>query len=242
MRAKDGKKLSLRLFARQESKESQNASEFVKSWLKDIGVEVTVKVMSEDALTEVIGQGRFDMFEWGWVVEPDPDYQLSVMTCGKRSYKDGDAIYADLSDSFYCNPEYDKLYEQQAGETDSAKRAEIVKRMQQMLYEDAPYALTYYYDDLVAYRSDRWTGFVPQPDPDGSILFQYGIHSYLSLRPVTAASPGAQGGAKGQDGGSASGGGSSAAVIGGVVGAVAVLAVGLAVARRRRGASDDERE
>ena len=31
------------------------------------------------------------------------------------------AIYADLSDSFYCNPAYDALYEQQAGETDAGQ-------------------------------------------------------------------------------------------------------------------------
>ena len=33
------------------------------------------------------------MFEWGWVVEPDPDYQLSTFTCASRvSYKDGGTI------------------------------------------------------------------------------------------------------------------------------------------------------
>ncbi|WP_214110005.1 ABC transporter substrate-binding protein [Acrocarpospora catenulata] len=235
IRAKDGKKLALRLFVR-DGAESQATGEFVKSWLKDIGIDVTVKVMSEDALTEIIGQGDFDMFEWGWVVEPDPDYQMSTFTCGKRSYKDGDAIYADLSDSFYCNPEYDQLYDQQSGETDPAKRAELAKRMQQLVYDDAAYAITYYYDDMVAYRSDRWTGFVPQPDPDGSILFQYGVHSYLAIKPVSAASPGSGAAA---DTGSGMSGSLVAAVGGGAV--VAVVAV-LLVARRRRAAGADERE
>ncbi|GAA0981786.1 ABC transporter substrate-binding protein [Acrocarpospora macrocephala] len=237
VREKDGKKLALRLFVRDSSEESQATGEFVKTWLKDIGIDVTIKVMSEDALTEVIGQGEYDMFEWGWVVEPDPDYQMSVFTCGKRSYKDGDSIFADLSDSFYCNPEYDKLYEEQAGETDPAKRAELAKRMQQMVYDDAAYAMTYYYDDLVAYRSDKWTGFVPQPDPDGSLLFQYGIHSYLSIEPVRATSPASAAAAAEESGGM------SSALIGGIVGAVAVLAVGgVLVARRRRTADADERE
>ncbi|MBO3744924.1 peptide ABC transporter substrate-binding protein [Streptosporangiaceae bacterium NEAU-GS5] len=236
IRAKDGKKLSLRLFTRDASKDSQASGEFVKGWLKDVGIDVKVKLMSEDALTEVIGQGNFDMFEWGWVVEPDPDYQLSTFTCGKRSYKDGGSIYADLSDSFYCNPAYDQLYDQQAGETDPAKRAALVQQMQKLVYDDAPYAVTYFYDDLVAYRSDRWTGFVAQPDPDGSILFQYGIYSYLTIKPVaketTAASASESGG----------GGGGAPVVIGAVVGVVVVGAVGLVLARRRRTASADERE
>ena len=50
---------------------------------------------SEDALTEIIGEGNFDMFEWGWVVEPDPNYQLSTFTCANRSYKDGGSVYAE---------------------------------------------------------------------------------------------------------------------------------------------------
>ncbi|WP_405150586.1 ABC transporter substrate-binding protein [Sphaerisporangium sp. NBC_01403] len=234
IREKDGKKLSLRLFTRQESQESQNTGEFVKGWLKDVGIDVQVKVVSEDALTEIIGRGEFDMFEWGWVVEPDPDYQLSVFTCGKRSYKDGTAVYADLSDSFYCDPAYDKLYDAQSGETDPAKRAELVKRMQQMVYDDAAYAVTYYYDDNIAYRSDRWTGFVPQPDPDGSILFQYGTYSYLNIQPVTAAA---------QKSGTSSGGSGTGLLVG--IGAAVVLLGGgtaLLVSRRRRAAGADERE
>ena len=95
--------------------------------------------MSEDALTEIIGEGKFDMFEWGWVVEPDPNYQLSTFTCANRSYKDGGNIYANLSDSFYCDKQYDALYAQQGEQIDPAQRAETVKQMQKMVYDDAPY-------------------------------------------------------------------------------------------------------
>jgi peptide/nickel transport system substrate-binding protein len=231
IRAKDGKKLSLRLFTRQESHESQSTGEYVKNWLKDIGIDVQLKVVSEDALTEIIGKGDFDMYEWGWVVEPDPDYQLSVMTCAKRSYKDGDAVYADLSDSFYCNPDYDKLYQEQSGETDPVKRADIVKQMQQKVYDDVPYALTYYYDDNVAYRSDRWTGFVPQPTPDGSLLFQYGTYSYLSLQPTSTEKKIA-----------ASDGSSTGLAVGIGAGVIVLGAGALLFFRRRRTVTADERE
>ncbi|MGW3242736.1 ABC transporter substrate-binding protein [Streptomyces sp. NPDC001070] len=230
IRAKDGKRLSLRLFSRQESKESQNTAEFVKKWLARIGIEVKVSVISEDALTERVGQGDFDMFEWGWGVEPDPDYQLSVFTCDKRSYKDGGEIYADLSDSFYCNPAYDALYQRQAVETDRAERAKIVKQMQKLLYDDAAYAMTYYYDDLAAYRSDRWTGFVPQPAPNGPILFQMGTYSYRNVHPVSAQA-------------AETGGGNAGTMVGVGLAAVLVLgAGGTIVARRRDKKTADERE
>ncbi len=131
------KQLRLRLFARQSSQNSQQEVRLIQGWFAQVGVPTDVKVLAEDNLTELIGQGNFDLFEWGWVVEPDPDYQLSVMTCEKRSYKDAGQVYANLSDSFYCNPAYDELYAQQATQTDPAQRARTVKQMQQLLYDDA---------------------------------------------------------------------------------------------------------
>jgi peptide/nickel transport system substrate-binding protein len=166
-----GRPLEFRLFSRRESPTSQQSVQFMKGWLKDIGIATKVSVLEENRLTEVIGQGEFDMFEWGWVVEPDPNYQLSTFTCASRSYKDNGKVAANLSDSFYCNPAYDKLYEQQSTTIDPAKRANLVKQMQGMLYQDAPYVVTFYYDELQAYRSDRFTGFKPQPDPGGVLLF-----------------------------------------------------------------------
>ena len=159
---------SFRLFARQESKTSQQSVQFIAGLAaSDIGIATEVKVLSENRLTEIIGQGEFDMFEWGWVVEPDPDYQLSTFTCGSRSYKTAATSCANLSDSFYCNPEYDKLYEQQKVTIDPAERAEIVKQMQQMLYDDAPYVVTFYYDDLAGLPQrplHRLHGRSPTPD------------------------------------------------------------------------------
>ena len=217
-----------RLFGRSDSAVSKKAVEYVKRYLADVGIAADVTLISEDALTEKIGQGEFDMFEWDWVVEPDPNYQLSTFTCGSRSYEDGGNVLAGLSDSFYCNPEYDKLFDAQGVETDVAKRTEIVKQMQQLLYDDWPYAVIYYPDDLVAYRTDKFEGFVPQPEPNGAYLFYYGTWTYENLKPIAA-------------GGQSSG--PSPALIGGIVAAVAVLG-GLAflLLRRRRAGSADDRE
>jgi peptide/nickel transport system substrate-binding protein len=210
----------------------------VKSYFEAVGVAVDLKVVSEDALIEIVGQGNFDMFEWGWVVEPDPNYQLSTFTCANRSYKDGEDIFANLSDSFYCDEEYDALFEQQSVETDSAKRTEIVKQMQQKLYDDAPYLVTFYYNNFEAYRSDRFTGFVPQPDPDGALLFQYGTWSYDSMTPVVKAEPGEGGSSDGSEGGL-----NWPVILG--IGALVVVAgvVGAVLARgRNKDIDSDDRE
>ena len=96
--------------------------------------------MESNKLTNVILDGKYDVFEWGWYVEPDPDSMLSYMTCDQRG---------NWSDSWYCNEEYDALYdaaERRAGRREA--RVEMVKQMQQMLYEDSPYLVT-------AYNTDR---------------------------------------------------------------------------------------
>ena len=115
------------------------------------------------------------MFEWGWVVEPDPDYQLSTFTCGKRSYKDGGHdLRGPVRLASTATRPTTRCTSSRPARPTRPQRAAIVKQMQQMLYDDAPYVVTVYYDDLEAYRSDRFTGFVPQPAPEGALLFQYG--------------------------------------------------------------------
>ena len=227
----EGERMSLRLLGRQESSESQKVVEYVKDWLGQIGIDVNVRIVSEDTLYEKVGNGDFDMFEWGWVVEPDPDYQLSTFTCDQRSTEDDGTIFAGLSDSFYCDKEYDQLYEDQKLETDQAKRAEIVKAMQQMLYDSNAYVVTVYYDNPTAYRSDRWTNFTPQPNPDGVLLFQYGTWSYQSIEPVSADSGGST---------SSGGGVNPALIVIGVLVAVGLVMGGVLIGRRRT--SDDDVE
>jgi peptide/nickel transport system substrate-binding protein len=256
---KTGKEIKLRLFARSESQSSQQAIDFLQGWLKAVGIASTIRTMSNDSLTEVIGQGNYDIFEWGWIGESDPDYQLSVFTCAKRSYKESGQIYADLSDSFFCNSTYDKLYAQQGETTDVAARDAIVKRMEKILYDDVPYIVTYYYDDLEAYRSDKWTNVQPLPIPDGALIFQsYGTYTYREVEPISEAASSAASASAGASTGTSSaapatsstasssggggGGGSHTGVIVGVVVAVVVLGGGGFLLGRRRGSAGEDDE
>ncbi len=227
----------MRLFARTEEKRSVTTMDFVSEWLGELGIDSEVTPLESARLTEVILEGEYDVFQWGWYVEPDPDAILDVFTCAQR---------AGWSDSWYCNPEYDELMAAQKAETDDDARVEIVRQMQQILYEDAPYQVIAYTTSGQAFRSDRFTCFVPQPDPDGVLLMQYGTFNYRLLRPVEGAgdcdgtaraiSAEAAEGTPGAGGGDD--GGSTMLVVGG--GAVALLAAaGALVALRRRSSADD---
>ena len=248
-----GNRLSFRLTYRTDDPNSQKSAEFAQSYFKDVGVEINLEGVSEDALYEVVGQGNFDMFEWGWGVEPDPNYMLSTFTCSSRSYEEDGTIYANLSDSFYCNPEYDKLFDEQAQETDFAARQAIVMEMQQMLYDDAPYLITYYANGLQAFRNDRFTGWVPQPAEGGTLIYQWGSWSFFNVEPVTAdsgetaapdasASPGASTSASAQptsESESASISGLVVVLIGAAV-LVLIVIVAVTMIRRRSGSADRE--
>lgn len=181
----------LRLYARSDSETSLSTMKFMQEWLKDVNIDSTVIAVESSKLTNIILDGEFDLFQWGWYVEPDPDSMLSYFTCGQLG---------GWSDSWYCTDEYDKLYEEQHAETDLAARQDIVKQMQQMLYDAAPYIVTAYNQIGEAYRSDRWEGFVPQPNPGGILLFQYGIANYLNIRPAGTSDGTATGGGSGGDG------------------------------------------
>ena len=231
--------LKFRFFARSESKPSQTTMQFIKEWFAEVGVEIIPKTISEDQLTEAVTTGNFDMFEWGWVVEPDPDFQLSVFTCDQRSYKEGGQIQAGLSDGFYCNPAYDKLYAEQKTQIDPAQRADTVKAMQKILYDDVPYLLEYYYDDLQAYRSDRIAGVVNQPEPDGVIAFQYGTYTYRNV--MTKADYDALHSTNASATGTAadSGGSSTGLLVGGLAALVVLAGGGFLLLRRNRQTAAD---
>ena len=231
----DGSEIgTLRLFARTEEERSQTIMEFFQEWLAEIGIESEVSVMESNQLTDVVLEGEFDAFHWGWYVEPDPDSILSVFLCDARG---------GSSDSWYCNDEFDELYQSQNAEVDDEKRIETVKQMQEIIFRDSPYLVTAYTTTGQAVRTDRFACFQPQPDPGGVLLVQYGTFNYSLLRPADEA--GDCDGIESAVGASSSSGddddgGNGVLIVGGV--ALAVLLVGGGVFAMRRRSSADARE
>jgi len=171
VRVKNGKQLSLRLYWGSDSPTYNADAPFIQAWLSAIGIKVAVTAMSTSTLTQDIGNGQYDMFIWGWGVEPNPDFQLSVFTCAQRSAGSPPNYTPGWSDSFFCNKQYDTLYLAQKS-LGGVARENVVKQMQQILYANEPYALLTYDNDPQAYRSDLFTGFAPQPDArNGLMLF-----------------------------------------------------------------------
>ena len=197
-------------------------------WLREIGIATTKKVADDSQLTTIIGKGDYDMFSWGWTPFVDPDPMLSYFTCDQVASdpKDPTNYYNDAN---YCDPEYDKLYQQQKVELDRDKREEIVHQMLTRFQQSGTYHVIYTYPDTQAYVKDRFEGFVRQPAKIGPVVYSNTSPSYALLKPVSASS------GSGDDDG-----GGSGAIIAIVIAAALALGALLLVMRRRSTA--DERE
>jgi peptide/nickel transport system substrate-binding protein len=230
VRTKGGQKLSFDLAVRSESAYNVQAAGLVAEMARKIGVEFNVDSMSTDRLTEITTRAKdgkpapdFDTFIWGWGGDSyDPSTLLNLLTT---------KAIGNSSDSFYSNPEYDRLYTQQLSQFDPATRAKTVARMIAISQRDLPYLVLTVDPVLEAYRTDRVSGAVLScPQPGGDLLCeQTGYTPWLKLGPPTAAAVAAED----------AGGSSATGIIVAVV--VVVLLLGLALvarARRRRAASE----
>jgi peptide/nickel transport system substrate-binding protein len=182
-----GRPLEFRYYVRSNDQTTIDAAPFIQKYLEDIGIQTEVEAVTSTRLGDIENAGEFDLAHWSWLPDLDPDSALGWFTCDARP-PDGSTY--DNDDSYYCNPQYDELFNQQRSELDLDKRWDIVHQMQQILYEDSPYVILWYSPILDAYRTDTFTGYKPQPLEQGDPLEGYsGIGDvWLSLRPVSEGS------------------------------------------------------
>lgn len=220
-----GDDITLDYVVRSESQSAPGDAEFISGWLEQIGIGTKLRTVNDATLTEIIGKGDYDLFEWGWTPFVDPDPELSYFTCGQLS-KDPAEPTNYYNDANWCDPSYDADYKAQNQELDREKRVEIVHRMLRTMYDAAVYNVLVYEPDLQAYRTDRFEGWLRQPAEIGPVLFSNSSPTYARLTPT--ASSGGGGGL-----------GSGGIVAIAVVGAVALGLVAWLLGRRR---SAGERE
>jgi peptide/nickel transport system substrate-binding protein len=219
---KDGEELQLRLFVRSEDKDSVTAGQFIEDWFGEAGIGLETKAIGDTALTDAIYAADYDMFIWGWGSEMDPDFILSILTC--------DQIMG-WSDTFWCNEEYSRMYQEQKTQLDLEERAATIKEMQRIAYEQNPYVVFYYDNQPEAWRTDRFEGWIKTPTntDSGQVAYSVSNATYLNLQLL---STGGEGGAESGEGGT-----SPLLYVG--LGIVAVAAIAAVVAFLRRGSAED---
>ena len=179
---KESKPIVLRLAHPNTNDSYAKSAQFVKEWYGELGIDVSVQSYDSDTLTSLIlpppdGKAAYDIELWGWVGNPDPNGLTIVFRCDQ---------IGNLSDSQYCNPAYDELFDQQSKEAGDARKATLAK-MQNLIYDEAPYDVLYYDSDLDVYRNDKFAGWQNMP-ANGTPLFSSGDSAvnYTLLTDATA--------------------------------------------------------
>jgi len=147
----DGNPMEYRLYAT-DSAANARILEVISDGLAQIGISAPPTVMDEDSLIGLYPDFDFDLIYWGWGLDPDPDFAMLIFTCDQREE-------GGWNDSGYCDEEFDAMYLEQAVTVDREARRQLMWQMQAKLFEDRPYFVSTYYNNIQAYRSDRFTGF-----------------------------------------------------------------------------------
>jgi peptide/nickel transport system substrate-binding protein len=129
--------------------------QIIQTDFRKIGVQLSQHALDSTAAAAITTSPYqdYDLAMWDWTALIDPDFMLSVVTCGQ---------WGGWSDSGFCSKSYDKMYSQQQTAPTVAKRRQLVWKMQAYLYNQRPY-LWLANDDSVSAVSKNWAGFQNTP-------------------------------------------------------------------------------
>ncbi len=112
--------------------------ESIQQDLDLVGVRVALKPLAWGPMLEAIRQPQnVQLYLLGWEADfPDPENFLTVLLSRKQ--------WGANDDSFYSNPEVEKLLAQAAPQTDFTRRYQLYDRAEAIIVGDAPWAFLYY--------------------------------------------------------------------------------------------------
>ncbi|NLE22250.1 MAG: ABC transporter substrate-binding protein [Actinobacteria bacterium] len=180
-----GKPITIRLWAQAEIPDLQRAGKLIAGWWEDVGVDVALSVHDEGVYFDNIWAYEgdtyvpdFDAYLWGWDGYADPGQSL---TCFTSRQIEG------WNEFGWSNEDFDRLDTLQSAEMDQYKRAEYIKQMQAVMYEDCPQITTVFPLKLEAYRTDKWSGWQRSNNGNGgTFLIASMPWPYSELTPKVA--------------------------------------------------------
>ncbi len=211
---KNGVPAAFTLNVRSNDEPGQNAMRRVVAWAGQVGIKITMSVVTEDALNnKIYAPGKddkyapdFDAFYWAWTGDPTPDFNFSVLQ--------SDSAW---SDSYYTNPNYDTLVNRALAATDMSQRVDLLHQAEKIVMTDLPYIPIVYSVSYDITRTDTWHHYQGSPAGDaGSPIGTNWLQiTELQPGPEPAAAPSSVAGtstvAAGGSGSGTAGTGSSAA-------------------------------
>jgi peptide/nickel transport system substrate-binding protein len=152
---KDTRKFEFTIITNQGNEERIKVAQIIQRRLKDIGIDVKIKVVEWSVfLTECIDKRKFEAVILGWSLPREPDC-YDIWHSSKT--KEGEFNFIG-----YKNVEVDRLLIQARMTFDQEKRKTYYHRIHEILYEEQPYMFLYVPDSLSVLHT-RFQGIEPAP-------------------------------------------------------------------------------
>jgi peptide/nickel transport system substrate-binding protein len=164
---KKGRRFSFILLVNQGNEQRIKAAQIVQKQLKNVGIEVKIKILEWSALLgDFIDQGRFEAVLLGWSLARDPDcYDI----WHSSKIKQGEFNFIR-----YKNTAVDALLDEARRTFDSAERKECYQKIHALIYDDQPTMFLYCADNLDIV-SARFHGIEPAPIGIGYNLIKWWV-------------------------------------------------------------------
>lgn len=131
----------------------------IQADLAKVGLDVKIETYEWNTFLGQVNpglEGKADMAEMAWMTN-DPD-TLPYLALRSGAWPDK----GGFNSGYYSNPKVDALLEAARGSTDQAERSKLYKEMQEIVYDDAPWAFIANWKQNAA-TADSVKGFKLQP-------------------------------------------------------------------------------
>ena len=148
----------------------------IKEQIKDIGIEIKLKVVDLDTYYEFIYTPKEDKFDIS-ISSEEPGPNGSWIWEFARGYHHGGSGW---NQAYYDNPEFDKTLDAMNAESDPEKQKALTLKLQEIIAEDLPYAMLVRPDLISPYRTDKFEGHV---ETMGGLSTWINAWTYFKVRP-----------------------------------------------------------
>lgn len=158
-----GKKLELTTLVYSDNPIRIRTAEIVSDWLKQIGLNVTVKAMDSTTVDSLmwpdfdVAKGRdFDLAIWGWsnTMQLFPDRILELFHT--------DPNIGSVNIGGYSNEQFDQLADTLRNTINPDDRMKLIKEIQAFVADEAPIVTLYYPEIVNAYNPNVYDGYTFQ--------------------------------------------------------------------------------
>ncbi len=151
---KDGEPFRFTVITNQGNEQRIKTAELIQRNLKDIGVNMDIRVLEWTAFLDAIDRRDFEAVILGWSLDPDPD-QYDIWHSSKTGPKEFNFIS-------FSNPEVDKLLVNGRNTCRYEERKKYYYKLQEILAEEQPYTFLYFPQALPIVHA-RFKGIKPAP-------------------------------------------------------------------------------